>query len=281
MSTEHDMGPTRETFDFAAYVAGKSTFPTFDHTVYLDQHNGVALARAAEEYTKLAERIQEIGRIRAAMAEQAYTPLVSQEAEELADELGEAEERIGELEQRIESLKKTVRESGLTLHLRVGTPQGLGKIVRTAEKQYHEKFGRKADDDPEYLSGKGIYVLAAQLAAYCTGIELPDGREQAAPDREGFLQLLDALISPESARLMQALNDALDSSATWADQIDAGFPGGGADVGGEPVGGLGAEGGPGVVSGPAAGAQWGGRGVDGGAEQGAGGGADASGGGDV
>lgn len=241
MTSENPAKPSRDNFDFSAYVQGKSTFPTFKHTVYLDQANGIALVKAADEYTELAERVKEIEKIRNAMSEQAYTPLVSDEADELYVEQEEKEARIAELDGRISDLKEKVYQSGLTLHFQVGTADRLAEIVRKAEKEFLKTNKRGSDDDPEYMTKKAKFVLARQLGSYCTEVELPDGTKQDPPGVEGFTSLLNALISSESVRLLSKLNEALDSSVTWEHHVDAGFPRGGSDVAGEPVGGLGAE----------------------------------------
>lgn len=227
--------PGPNTFNFNDYISGISTFPEFSHTVYLDQASGIALADAAEEYDSLAKRAKTIMR-RQGLTSSAS--LVDDEVEQMAEELDVIEAKAKDLEKVITGLEEKVKSSGLTLTFQVGTAQKLGKVVRRAEKEYIKRHGKGADDDPEYITGKARHVLIAQLVAYCTKITLPDGTDQKAPDEEGFSRLIDALISSESVRLLTALNRSLDSSGKWAERVDAGFPGGSADVGDGPVGDL-------------------------------------------
>lgn len=261
------VAPDQNTFDFSAYIAGKSTFPGFKHTVYLDQESGMELVRVSDEYTKMAERAKEIQRILSSMGESSGVPLVSEEMDELYEEVQQIETDTTALEPTIERLKKKVHASGITLKLSVGTAERLAQVVRAAEREYDKKHGRKKDDDPEYITGKAGYVLAAQLEEFCVGIELPDGTEQSPPSVDGFRDLLGRLIASESVRLMTVLNEKLDSSVTWADQIDAGFPGGGDDVAGQPLGGAGAQDGQVVVGAPVVGPHGGGTGLVGPAQQ--------------
>ena len=46
--------PDRETFSFESYVQGHSTFPTFEHTVYLDQAQGLALLNPIEKNEEIS-----------------------------------------------------------------------------------------------------------------------------------------------------------------------------------------------------------------------------------
>lgn len=214
------------TFDFDSYISGAATFPEFQHTVYLDQKSGAQLHELRTEYDTLAERGREILQIQARMADSSTRSLVDEEAEELADELGDIEEKTAELAPKINALRDKIVSTALTLNFQAGTAQKLGAVIRQAEKTFHKKHGRKADDDLEYVTARSKAVLAAQLSAYCTKLILADGREQEPPSDEGFLRLIDSLISSESLRLMMTLNKSLDSSADWAEKIDAGFPGG-------------------------------------------------------
>jgi len=239
-------GSGPDDFDFTAYISGVSSFPTFHHTVYLDQANGIALHEMIEEYDNLANRGREINRLQERLAESPTRSLVDDEAEELNKELDGIIARTSALEPKLAKLEERVRRSALTLHFQTGTAQKLGQVVQVAEKSFHKKHGRKNETDIEYVTAKSKHILTAQLAAYCTKIVLPDGREQDAPDADGFSALLDRLIASESVRLMTTLNKKLDSSGEWADRIDAGFPGRRAEQAEEPLGGAGAPGGSGL-----------------------------------
>lgn len=233
--------PGPSTFDFDSYISGKSTFPEFSHTVYLDQASGIALANMVDEYDVLAKRGKSIIRRQSVMSEMSSASLVDDEVESLAEELDGIEARTTELEKSIRDLEDKVKDSGLTLVFQVGTAQKLGKVVRRAEREYNKRHGKGADDDPEYITGKARHVLIAQLVGYCKQIILPDGSRKDPPDENGFANLLDSLISSESVRLLIALNKSLDSSSKWADRVDAGFPGGGSDMGDGTLGGPGTE----------------------------------------
>jgi hypothetical protein len=228
-------------FDFNAYISGTATFPEFDHTVYLDQRSGIQLHELTERYDKLAERGREILRIRETMSESPTRSFVDDEAEQLTAELEEIEKVTAELAPKINEMEGRIRQSALKLVFQVGTPQKLGSVVRQAEKEFHKKHGRKDDSDLEYITARSKAILSAQLAAYCIKIVLADGREQDPPNADGFVKLLDSLISSESVRLMTTMNKSLDSSGDWADKIDAGFPGGRAEPVEEPVAGTRSE----------------------------------------
>lgn len=237
-------GSGPDDFDFTSYIAGVSSFPEFDHTVYLDQANGIALNDAAEEYDRLAQRGNDILKAQEHAANSVARALVDTEAEELSDELDSIRERTAALEPVIKKLEDKVRLSAVTLHFQTGTAHKLGQVVQVAEKEFHKKHGRKNENDIEYITAKSKHILAAQLAAFCTRISLPDGREKDAPTPQGFDALLDKLIASESVRLMTKLNKKLDSSGEWADRIDAGFPGRRAEQAEEPLGGAGSADGP-------------------------------------
>ena len=72
------------TFDFNAYISGVSTFPEFQHVVFLDQKSGAELHSLSQEYDRLAERGKEIMRIQARMSDSSTRSFVDEEAEELS-----------------------------------------------------------------------------------------------------------------------------------------------------------------------------------------------------
>ena len=223
-------------FDFNAYINGTAKFPTFEHTVYLDQESGAKLHVLREEYDKLGDRGREILRIQSAASDSSSRSFVDEEAEALADELEQIEERTAVLAPQINELRRAVQSTALRLCFQSGTAEKFGSVIRQAEREFHKKRGRKDDADLEYLTAKSKAVLAAQLGAYCTGIILSDGTEQETPDAQGFINLLDKLIASEAVRLMDTLTTNLDGNREWADEIDAGFPGGRDDAPGEYLG---------------------------------------------
>lgn len=243
-ATSEDEAPTPgpDTFDFDDYIAGKSTFPRFSHTVYLDQAAGMELAEVAEEYEKLAKRGRAIIAQQNKMSETPSHSFVDEEAERLADELESIEEKTSSMERTISELEEKVKASGIVLTFQVSTAQKLGKIHRQAEKEYQKLHGKGRDTDVEYVTGKAEHVLLSQLDAFCVEITLHDGTKQKPPGREGFSKLLSSLVPSESMRLMMALSKALDASSDWAKRVDAGFPSGSVDVEEESVDRAGSEG---------------------------------------
>ena len=158
-------------------------------------------------------------------------------------------------------LTEKIKATSITLTFQASTPQKYGKVIRQAEKAYAKAHGRVDDTDMEHVTGRTRTLLAHQLAAYCIGWETPAEKEEndrlekeakergenfkralrQAPSQQSFDSMLDSLISSETLRLLTALNAGLDANAEWASRIDAGFPGGGADMGSEPVGQSGSE----------------------------------------
>lgn len=230
--------PGPDTFSLADYIEGKSTFPSFTHTVYLDQESGTKLVQLADEYDDLVEEGRKIERALRARSESGATSLVDDTAEELSEKLAKIEERVNALEPQIEELDQRVKASGVTLLFRVGTPEKLAAVTNQAEKSFRELHDGSLDEnDAEMLTLRTRHILVSYAAAYCTGLTLGDGREFPAPDRAGYAKLMESLDGSQSLRLLNQLTRALDSSKSWADRIDAGFPGRGSDLGGKSLGG--------------------------------------------
>jgi uncharacterized coiled-coil protein SlyX len=180
---------------------------------------------------------------------------------DLAEKIDEQEKEIERLDLAMAELTEKIKSTSITLSFQASTPQKYGKVIRQAEKAYAKAHGRIDEKDMEHVTGRTRTLLAHQLAAYCTGWETPEEKEEndrleavakdrgekfkrslrEAPSQESFDAMLDSLISSEMLRLLTALNAGLDANAEWASRIDAGFPGGGADMGSEPVGDSGAE----------------------------------------
>jgi hypothetical protein len=223
--------PDRETFSFDSYVQGHSTFPTFEHTVYLDQAKGLALQTAIEKYDELAEKrgklieAQESPRSRS-------SSLVSDFAETISVDIDEIETSMRALETEMKELEEGIKKTSMTLTFQLDNIDKLTSVARNAERAFIKKHGKgHGDDDFNHMSMRARYVLLAQLDEFCIGIVSASGNPIEKPGAQGFAVMLDRLIPSESVRLLQALNKGLDSSATWASRIDAGFPGGGADLG--------------------------------------------------
>lgn len=223
--------PDRETFSFESYVQGHSTFPTFDHTVYLDQARGLALQHAIEKYEDLSLKRRELIETQDAPRSRSAA-LTSDFAEATALDIEDIEESMKALEAEMKQLETEIKKTSMTLTFQLDNIDKLTSVARGAERAFIKKHGKgQGDDDFSHLSMRARYVLLAQLDEFCVGITSATGNPIEKPGPQGFAIMLDRLIPSESVRLLQALNKGLDSSASWASRIDAGFPGGGPDMG--------------------------------------------------
>jgi hypothetical protein len=132
----------------------------------------------------------------------------------------------------MKQLEADIKKTSMTLTFQLDNIDKLTSVARGAERAFIKKHGKgHGEDDFNHLSLRARYVLLAQLDEFCVGIVSASGNPIEKPSPQGFGVMLDRLIPSESVRLLQALNKGLDSSATWASRIDAGFPGGGSDMG--------------------------------------------------
>lgn len=222
--------PSQETFSFESYISGHSTFPSFDHTVYLDQARGYALQELIETYeeltakrTKLLED-QESPRSRGAS-------LVSDFAENIADDIENIEAKLTDIGARMAVLETEIKKSSMTLTFQLSNIDKLTSVTRNAERAFLKKHGKgHGEEDFNHTTLRGRFVLLAQLDEFCVKVVSASGNPISKPSQEGFSLMLDRLVPSESVRLLIAINRGLDSSASWASRIDAGFPGGGADL---------------------------------------------------
>lgn len=222
--------PSKETFSFDAYLQGNSTFPSFDHTVYLDQARGHALQGAIEKYDELAA-------LRRAKLEEQEAPrsrsasLVNEFAENVSRDIEDIEEEMTALGAEMKTLETEIKKTSMTLTFQLSNIDKLTSVTRTAERAFYKKHGKgNGDDDFSHMSLRARYVLLAQLDEFCTHVVSAQGNPITKPDQAGFSALLDRLVPSESVRLLVALNKGLDSSTSWAARIDAGFPVGGPDL---------------------------------------------------
>ena len=237
--------PGKGTFNFKDYIAGKSTFPLIKHTVYLNQAAGFELLRLQEEYTQLAERGKMLQGIQEQASSSGSMSLVDSAFEKQMEELQSIIERTDAIDEQMQELQKEYLESGMTIHFRAGAPQKLVKTLTKAEKEYKRLNGPEPEEsDLEYIALKGAFVVAAQLADYTIAVydakegeESDDNKWPVVPTRDEFLELMENLIPAESNALINKVREATDASVSWASQIDAGFPGRGADLGRLPLGG--------------------------------------------
>lgn len=217
--------PGPGTFSFEDFVVGKSTFPKFRHKVYLDQAAGVKLQDLIDEAENIQLKIKRYESSRD-LENRSGLSMVDDSGMDISD----LNDRLKAIEVEMVEVEKTIADTGLTLIFQVSTIDKLTSVVRDAEKAFTKKHGRGNEDDINHMSMRSRFVLLAQLAAYCVGVEDAHGNTAPTPDEKGFTLLLDRMISSESVRLLQAINKGLDSATTWAERVDAGFPGGGVVV---------------------------------------------------
>ncbi|MCP9209717.1 hypothetical protein [Streptomyces cucumeris] len=225
--------PGPDNFSFEDYLEGVSTFPVFDHTAYLDQRSGAELARILEELENLIADQAELDKRIEAQTHRSSNSFVNVTLDAMMEEREEAEARLSSLLNRRDALTEKIKQSALTLTFQVRTPEELGNVTRDATRQFHKenpKYKNVSEDDLDYITARSRYTLTAQIAHFCTAVQLPDGRTVPAPDRRGAELLLGKLISSETMRLMESIGTGLSASQEWADKLDAGFPGRSSDV---------------------------------------------------
>lgn len=223
--------PNAETFSFESYISGNSTFPTFEHTVYLDQARGYALQGLIEKYEELTAKRQGLLEEQSSPRSRSAS-LVSDFAENLSEDIEVIESELTELGSRMALLETEIKKTSMTLTFQLSNIDRLTSVTRSAERAFLKKHGKGGgEDDFNHTTLKGRYVLLAQLDEFCTKVTSASGNPITKPTQDGFSLMLDRLVPSESVRLLIAINRGLDSSASWASRVDAGFPGGGADLG--------------------------------------------------
>lgn len=225
--------PGPDTFNFEDYLEGNATFPVFDHTAYLDQKSGAelgdvsdALEAGADERVALDEKIEQ-------RRKQSGGAFVDPAMDALLERREELDGHLEELAQRHDELRGKVLKSGIVLTFQVKTAEELGVVSREATRQFHKEnkqFQNATEDDLEFITARSRYALTAQISHFCSGMTLSDGRKVPPPTRVGADKLLRSLIASETMRLMESVGAGLSASREWAQKLDAGFPGGSADV---------------------------------------------------
>lgn len=226
--------PGPGTFSFDDYLAGNSTFPTFDHTVYLDQKSGAALGAVFAEIEELIDQQRSVEKSIEARSRESSGSLVDVQMDDLMGLREELDEKIRKALAKRDELNEKIISSGVTLTFQVKTAEELGKVSREAGRQFvkeHPHFKGATENDLEYITARSRYTITAQIAHFCIKMVDSQGREaDHLPTRQQADSLLSSLISSEMMRLMEALGTGLSSSENWASKIDAGFPGGGPDM---------------------------------------------------
>ncbi len=225
--------PGPDNFSFEDYLEGNATFPVFTHTAYLDQRSGAELADVQDSLDVLIAEQDSVAKQIESRAGRASNSFVDSAMDELLGQREQLDDEIKGLLAQRNDLRARVRRSAVELAFRVKTPEELGSVSREATRLFHKEnpqFKGVGESDLDYVTARTRYTLTAQIAHFCTGVKLSDGREVPPPTRSGADLLLTKLIASEMMRLMQAVATGLSASRDWADEIDAGFPGGGSDV---------------------------------------------------
>lgn len=225
--------PGPDNFSFEDYLEGQSTFPVFEHTAYLDQKSGAELGVLYEELDTLAEQFDAVEKQIRKRTETSSNSFVDAVLDGYHETRNELEEKIKVLTAERDRLQKQIISSGITLVFQVKTPEELGTVTREATRTFHKEnpnFKDASENDLDYITARSRYTLTAQISHFCIEIHLPDGRTVPPPTRIGADKLLKKLIASETMRLMESVGNGLGASRDWADKLDAGFPGGGADV---------------------------------------------------
>lgn len=221
--------PGPGTFSLGDYVLGNSTFPEFHHVVYIDQATGARLQDLIEEYDACKAEVRRY-QAESAKLQEDITDMVSDDLDVLREKIETVSDRMKLLDLEMQQAQEKIHSTRVKLTFQVSNVDKLTSVVREAEKSFNKKHGRGADDDINHMALRSRYILLAQLTSYCTRVTLSDGRINESPTEQDFGVLLDRMISSESVRLLQAINKGLDSATTWAERVDAGFPGGGTDM---------------------------------------------------
>lgn len=246
--------PGPDNFSFEDYLEGNSTFPVFEHTVYLNQKSGAELGALYEEMNELVSQLEAVEKQVKRHNENAGNSFVDSALDNLLERKEALEGQIGKLDARCDELREEVLKTSVTLVFQVKTPEELGTITRDATRQFHKEnpqFKESNEKDLDYITAISRYSVTAQIAHFCTMLRLSDGSEKPPPTRKGADLLLKKLIASENMRLMEAMGTGLGASLEWADKLDAGFPGGSPDVEEVGVGEAPAEDGEIVVRAPA------------------------------
>jgi hypothetical protein len=225
--------PGPDNFSFEDYLEGQSTFPVFDHTAYLDQKSGAELGALYEDLDTLAEQFEAVEKQIRKRTETSANSFVDSVLDGYLETRGELEEKIKALSAERDVLQKKILASGITLVFQVKTPEELGTVTREATRTFHKEnpnFKDASENDLDYITARSRYTLTAQISHFCIEMHLPDGRTVPPPTRSGADLLLKKLIASETMRLMESVGNGLGASRDWADKLDAGFPGGSADV---------------------------------------------------
>src|SRR5690606_12863217 len=208
-------------------------FPLFKHTAYLDQASGAELGRVFDELERVVEEQAALDRRIEQRSEQTSGSFVDAALDSMLDDREALNDRMAELLKQRDALTEKIKASSLVLTFQVKTAEELGAVTREAARQFHKEykqFQKASEDDLDYLTARSRYQLTSQIAHFCTGMTLPDGRNVPPPTRQGAERLLKSLISSEMMRLMESVGTGLSASQEWADKLDAGFPGRGSDV---------------------------------------------------
>jgi hypothetical protein len=226
--------PGPDTFNFDDYLEGNSTFPTFEHTAYLDQEAGSRLGAVMAELELLVERLEVTEQRISARKHESANSFVDSLLDELMEERDEINGLIKKALDERDALRKQIVDKSITLVFQVKTAEELGTVTRKATRRFHKEnpqYKNANEDDLDYLTARSRYTITAQIAHFCISMRVPGRKEPVArPTQEQADNLLLRLISSEMLRLMESVSTGLSAAQDWAGKLDAGFPGGGPDV---------------------------------------------------
>lgn len=225
--------PGPDNFSFEDYLENKSTFPVFEHTVYLDQKSGAELGALYEEMEEIVGQLEAVEKQIKSHNQNAGNSFVDSALDNLLGQKEDLESQISKMDAKCDELRDEIVKSGVTLVFQVKTPEELGTVSRAATRQFHKEnpqFKESNEKDLDYITAISRYSVTAQIAHFCTEMKLADGRKVPPPTRSGADLMLKKLIASENMRLMEAMGTGLGASVEWADKLDAGFPGRSADV---------------------------------------------------
>lgn len=225
--------PGPDTFSFEDYLDGVSTFPVFDHTAYLDQRSGAELGKVLDGIEELIDRQTVLDKQIEARTQRPSNSFVDNGLEDMTEEREALDKQLADLLAQRDELTEKIKKSAIVLTFQVKTPEELGTITREAQREFYKvnrQFKNVPEDDLDHITARSRFMLVAQITHFCSGMTLADGREVPPPTREGANKFLGSLISSEMMRLMESVGTGLSASQEWANKLDAGFPGGSADV---------------------------------------------------
>lgn len=203
--------PTQETFDLDDFIQERSTVPVIGVTLYLDADGGVQLEEAQNLLAAVSQRLSDL--------EAQPNPVlnVGEENPHLAAKMvAEAEQQ--RLQAEVEALTKRVVDSALYLEFQAAAQEAVVEAQSKAD----------LTNEPGVTTvlQQSILRITYVAAAICLRITNAKGQVIPAPIMPVQIAKIRAkLIQAEDAKILTAINKAVETSNEWATKLDAGFPG--------------------------------------------------------